>query len=180
MSIYGMKPTFTSAKSYKIWKHDRARLIDNAARICKARKLAIREAQRSGNHEMVAKARASYDRDRVIAFKLNSLIDDGKVRRDNLLAIRHALDEQDKTFPLNIENCRTIDFHFNKKHLEIPSIPMWVAKTRGKTYMIHHIDCQMPWSTMERDEGATRGMIRVRHADLFIDRARIARVTPRK
>lgn len=180
MSIYGMKPVFTSAETYKLWKRDRARLINNAARICKARKAAVRDAQRTGDPELLAKARASYARDRVIAHKLNSLMEDGKVRRDNLLVIRDSLAEQQKTFPLTLENCRVIDFHFNKKHLEIPSIPMWVAKTRGKVYYINHIDCRMPWSTMERDEGATRGMIRVRHADLLIDKSGIAHATPRK
>lgn len=31
-------------------------------------------------------------------------------------------------------------FHFNKKHLEDPTIPMWVVKCRGDTYYVDHLD----------------------------------------
>lgn len=43
---------------------------------------------------------------------------------------------------------------------------------------VNHIDCAMPWSTLEKEEGATRGMIRVRQATLSIDSNGIARATP--
>lgn len=33
-----------------------------------------------------------------------------------------------------------IIFHFNKKHLENPTIPMWVVKSKGQTYYVHHVD----------------------------------------
>ena len=180
MSIYGMKPTFTDAKGYLAWKRDRAKIINNVSRMCKARKAAIKDAQRAGNAEAQKIAALSYSRDRIVAYKLNSLSEDGKIRRDSLLSIKNSITTQSELFPLTIENCRTIDFHFNKKHLEIPGIPMWIAKTKGKTFYVNHIDCQIPWSTMEKDEGPTRGMIRVRQADLYIDKNGIALATPRK
>lgn len=31
-------------------------------------------------------------------------------------------------------------FHFNKKHLEDPNIPMWVIKCKGETYYVNHVD----------------------------------------
>ena len=33
-----------------------------------------------------------------------------------------------------------IVFHFNKKHLEDPLIPMWVIKCKGQTYYVDHVD----------------------------------------
>lgn len=41
---------------------------------------------------------------------------------------------------LNLETRNEIIFHFNKKHLEDPSIPMWVIKTRGETYYVDHLE----------------------------------------
>ena len=41
--------------------------------------------------------------------------------------------------------CRDAVFHFNKKHLEDPTIPMWVIKTGGKTYYIHHLTSNIGW-----------------------------------
>lgn len=178
MSVHGLKPTFTSAEGYKTWKRDRAKIINQVSSICKIRKAAIRKAQRDGDIEAANRAITAYHRDRVVAYKLNSLIQDGIDRRNSLLSIKSSIEEQNKSFPMVIENCRVIDFHFNKKHLEIPSIPMWVAKTRGKTFYVNHIECAMPWSTMEKEEGATRGMIRVRQATLSIDSNGIARATP--
>ena len=31
-------------------------------------------------------------------------------------------------------------FHFNKKHLDDATIPMWVIKCRGDTYYVNHVD----------------------------------------
>ena len=33
-----------------------------------------------------------------------------------------------------------IVFHFNKKHLSEPTVPMWVVKCRGDTYYVDHVD----------------------------------------
>jgi hypothetical protein len=41
---------------------------------------------------------------------------------------------------LNLETRNEIIFHFNKKHLEDTSIPMWVIKTRGETYYVDHLE----------------------------------------
>lgn len=38
------------------------------------------------------------------------------------------------------EKRSNIVFHFNKKHLENPKVPMWVIKHKGITYYVHHID----------------------------------------
>jgi hypothetical protein len=35
---------------------------------------------------------------------------------------------------------REIVFHFNKKYLEDPKIPMWVIKHKGVTHYVNHIN----------------------------------------
>lgn len=42
-----------------------------------------------------------------------------------------------------------IVFHFNKKHLEDPEIPMWVVKCKGETYYINHLESSIGFSTKE-------------------------------
>lgn len=61
-------------------------------------------------------------------------------------------------------------FHFNKKHLEDPEIPMWVIKTKGESYYVNHVDCNIPWSTKETpDNSHTKGAIKVKDCLLVID-----------
>lgn len=61
-------------------------------------------------------------------------------------------------------------FHFNKKHLEDPTIPMWVLKTKGESYYVHHVECNVPWSTKETpDNPSTKGSLKVKDCLLVID-----------
>lgn len=61
-------------------------------------------------------------------------------------------------------------FHFNKKHLEDPSIPMWVVKTQGETYYVNHVSCELPWSTKETpDNTHTKGSIKIKDCLLEIN-----------
>lgn len=58
---------------------------------------------------------------------------------------------------------REIIFHFNKKHLEDNSIPMWVIKHKGQTYYVNHIDVDsgVGFSTKETPENShTKGSIK--------------------
>lgn len=66
--------------------------------------------------------------------------------------------------------CKEIVFHFNKKHLEDPTVPMWILKTKGETYYVSHVDCQAPWSTKETPNNAhTKGSIKIKDAVLSIN-----------
>jgi hypothetical protein len=66
--------------------------------------------------------------------------------------------------------CKDVVFHFNKKHLEDDTIPMWVIKLRGETYYVNHVDCSVPWSTKETpDNSHTKGAIKVKHCYVAID-----------
>lgn len=66
--------------------------------------------------------------------------------------------------------CKDIVFHFNKGHLTDPTIPMWVLKTKGQSFYVHHVDCQMPWSTKETpDNPATKGSLKIKNCLLTIN-----------
>ena len=66
--------------------------------------------------------------------------------------------------------CKDIIFHFNKKHLEDQTIPMWVLKFHGETYYVNHVDCEIPWSTKETPNNShTKGSIKVKDCLLTID-----------
>lgn len=70
--------------------------------------------------------------------------------------------------PVNIihkaDKVSRIVFHFNKKFLEDPTIPMWVLKSRGKTHYVNHVDFkEVSFSTKETpDSSHTKGSIQVR------------------
>ena len=64
---------------------------------------------------------------------------------------------------MQIDKKCEIVFHFNKKHLEDPTIPMWVIKCRGDTYYVHHVEVSegIGFSTKETpDNPHTKGSIK--------------------
>lgn len=66
--------------------------------------------------------------------------------------------------------CKDVVFHFNKKHLEDETIPMWVLKFHGETYYVNHVECNVPWSTKETPNNShTKGSIKVKDVLLTID-----------
>ena len=75
--------------------------------------------------------------------------------------------------------CNELVFHFNKKHLEDPTIPMWVVKAKGETYYVHHVSSDMPWSTKETpNNDHTKGSIKFKRCHLIIDDNNEATVKP--
>ena len=61
------------------------------------------------------------------------------------------------------EKRNEIVFHFNKKHLENPEIPMWVVKHKGETYYVNHVEVLpgVGFSTKETpDNPSTKGSIK--------------------
>lgn len=66
--------------------------------------------------------------------------------------------------------CRECDFHFNKKHLEDVSIPMWTIRAKGKSYYVNHVTSTIPWSTKESPGNKhTKGSIKFKDVLLEID-----------
>ena len=69
-------------------------------------------------------------------------------------------------------------FHFNKKHLEDNTIPMWVIKLRGETFYVEHVNCSVPWSTKETpDNNHTKGSIKVKNCLVKIDEDNVAHIS---
>ena len=61
-------------------------------------------------------------------------------------------------------------FHFNKKHLEDPEVPMWVVKAHGVTFYVNHVTAEIPWSTKETpDNPSTKGSLKFKRCKLTID-----------
>lgn len=55
---------------------------------------------------------------------------------------------------------------------------MWVLKTQGESYYVHHVDCNIAWSTKETpDNPSTKGSIKIRNALLRIDEDNCATLT---
>lgn len=66
--------------------------------------------------------------------------------------------------------CKELVFHFNKKHLEDPEVPMWVLKAHGVTFYVNHIDAEIPQSTKETpDNPHTKGSLKFKRCKLVID-----------
>lgn len=66
--------------------------------------------------------------------------------------------------------CKEAIFHFNKKSLEDKTVPMWVVKSKGKTYYVNHVTSMIPWSTKETpDNNHTKGAIKVKNVLIQID-----------
>ena len=66
--------------------------------------------------------------------------------------------------------CKDVVFHFNKKHLEDDTIPMWVVKTHGETFYVDHVTASIPWSTKETPDNAhTKGSIKFKECLLSIN-----------
>ena len=65
--------------------------------------------------------------------------------------------------------CKDVVFHFNKKHLEDESVPMWILKTQGESYYVNHVSCEIPWTTKETpDNNHTKGSIKIKDCLLVI------------
>lgn len=69
-------------------------------------------------------------------------------------------------------------FHFNKKHLEDTTVPMWILKVKGESYYVDHVDCKKGWSTKETpDNSHTKGSIKIKNCLLVIDDDNLATIT---
>ena len=66
--------------------------------------------------------------------------------------------------------CKDLVFHFNKKHLEDETIPMWVIKTHGESFYVNHVTSELNWTTKETpDNERTKGSIKFKECLLLID-----------
>ena len=151
---------------YKIWKSGISQLN---CEIRKSKNL-IKNRQRANLPTSLLQRKLVFRR--IMARKMYQLLEeariDGKQRRESELALKQEL----KQYPIKISNCRDVIFHFNKGFLFNPAIPMWVLKTKGKTYYVNHVDTNgVPFSTKETPEhNSTKGSIKFKNVDLEIDK----------
>jgi hypothetical protein len=55
---------------------------------------------------------------------------------------------------------------------------MWVLKTHGESFYVHHVTCEIPWSTKETSENPhTKGSIKVKDCLLTIDEENSATIS---
>lgn len=56
---------------------------------------------------------------------------------------------------------------------------MWVVKTGGETYYVHHVVSTAPWSTKETpDNPSTKGSLKFKRVDVVIDEEGTATISP--
>ena len=175
MSANSMFPTFTDKSGYLKWRSEWKIVYSHLSQQIRETKAKLKAASKA--EQPALQKELHYKR--VMAHKMMTLMQDAKLRRDRILTMHKQLAEQQAQFPILLEDCRTIDFHFNKISLEFDFMPMWALKTKGMTFYINHIEANIPWSTRELPEGATRGMIRLRNADISIDASGVATINPR-
>ena len=66
--------------------------------------------------------------------------------------------------------CKDVVFHFNKKHLEDETVPMWVVKAHGVTFYVNHVTAEIPWTTKETPNNpSTKGSLKFKRCRLSID-----------
>ncbi|CAM6055296.1 unnamed protein product [Sphagnum tenellum] len=166
MSAFSMKPQFSDLTGYKKWRHQWRVIQKEVSTDIRRAKYKVKAAQREGTGGALQK---QLHIQRAMGFKLMGLLQEAKERWARLLAVRQQIAEQMASFPLTMEDCRMIDFHYNKGSDQNPDLPRWVVKTKGKTFYVKHITANCPWSTRETPEGSTKGMLRFRNCNLHIN-----------
>ena len=193
MSVHGMKPLFNNYEGYQEWRRDLRGLYAHANQDVRESKNKIKALQREiaaeqsilrandadhmGNQinlnfakDELAETMKEHRYKRATVRKLMTVLEEANIRWSNIRAMYQGVKNQMKEFPLAIESTRNIDFHFNKKSLEFDFVPTWVVKAQGKTFYVHHVDCQTGFTTRETpDHPSTKGSIRVRRGSLNLD-----------
>ncbi len=171
MSAFGMKPTFKTKEEYKTWRKSWKALYAEVSERIRKMKLEVKVLQRSGHDFHLAELQKRLIQERAMGAKAMTLLSEAQIRWQNIQNMRKGIAEQHATFPLNIDDVRNMDFHFNKKHLEFPDVvPMWIVKAKGQTFYVNHVDCNTPWTTRETpDNPSTKGAIRIKRGNLAID-----------
>ncbi len=170
MTVNSLTPKFIDRKSYNAWR-DEWRIVykELSKNITKA-KHETKNAQKNGTTNAPS-LQSNLHYDRVIAHKMMSLLEEGKLRMKRIYEMEKQIKTQMDSFPITLE-CRVLDFHFNRVHTEFPFMPMWTVKARGKQFFINHFSADgVPWSTRELpDAKSTKGMLRFKQCSLHIDK----------
>lgn len=173
-----LRPTFTDRAGYRLWLANWRKLYNRMSRDIREMKKDRARAQRAGEATAPAIQRELAHRS-VMATKLMSMLKDAKVQMEKIDGVAKAIAEQHAEFPLDLGTCREVEFYFNKLSLQMPTVPMWVVRTKGKTFYVNSLNSQMGFDTKERpDHPSTKGLIRFRKANLTIDASGVAHLAP--
>jgi hypothetical protein len=180
MSAFAMHPTFKDINGYRAWRSQWRGLYRRLSREIANDRRSMKALACQGSPE-ASEAQRDLHHKRVMASKMMTLLDDAKGRWKRILAMEAQIAEQMASFPLVIENCSTVDFHFNKGSIEFPFLPMWTVKAKGKSYYLHHVDFDCVGTTRETpDHPSTKGAIRFRNITLHISADGTARFSRRE
>jgi hypothetical protein len=180
MAAYGLKPAFKDLDGYKQWRKVWAETYSALTHKIRKNKIKLTNMQRQfGTQDAsVRKAQMVLLGERVMAYKLNSLLNEAKIRMQNITKMKSDIVEHMAQFPISIDGCKNVDFHFNKKHLEHDFVPMWIVKAKGTSFYVHHVESRATWTTRETpDHPATKGAIRFRSCNVSISADGIATIS---
>lgn len=177
MSAFAMKPVFKDLDGYRAWKASWRTLQKRQTATIRRLRQQAKALQRAGSPD-AAKVQRDLVLERVMGAKLMSLLEMAKVRWQKIEGVKRQMEEQFASFPLVFDKCQAVDFHFNKFSLEMPDVPMWVVKAKGKTFYVNHVDAKVPWTTRELADGPTKGMIRLRNCRMEITKEGTAVLSP--
>lgn len=166
MSAFDMKPTFGDRAGYNAWMKAWRILFQTVSKNIRAAKMEVKALHRSGSG-IASKKQRELGFTRAMGRKLMDLRKDAVERMERIKAMDVQMSEQRASFPIVFENT-TVDFHFNRASNEFSALPMWVVKAKGKTYYVDHVDANAPWTTRERPDASTRGMMRFKKCRLVL------------
>ena len=172
MSVNAMKPNFTDRTSYLAWRRTWKLVYMRLSETIRHRKMLVRDEQRYS--DSAARGQKELHLMRRDAAKMMTLLKDAKVRREHILKMQRDIAAQ--PFPLDLGECSTIDFHYNRIANEYVFMPNWVVKAKGKSYYVRDFESHVGFSTRNRDTGSTRGMLRFKKASLSISQEGIATI----
>jgi hypothetical protein len=178
MSANGMKPQFNDYAGYARWRAEWRKLYADLSQRIREDKQEIKNHSRQGNLGSAGALQKEMIFKRAMATKTMSQLEDAKIHWGNIRKAQADLAAQMESFPLVIEDARSIDFHFNKKSLEWSFLPMWTLKVKGRSYYLNHINSEVGSSTRETpDNPSTKGSIRVPRGTIRISREGVATIS---
>lgn len=174
MSAFDMKPKFGDLAGYRKWKSGWVKLFISVSADIRSAKMEVKRLQRSGDDAARKKHRELIFA-RAMGRKLMDLLQDAKARLQRIVDMQKQIETQRTQFPLVFENT-TVDFHYNRASNDFSVLPMWVVKTKGKTFYVDHVTANAPWSTHERPDSSTRGLMRFRRCNLILNENNTAEI----
>jgi hypothetical protein len=172
MSVNALKPNFTDREGYLAWRKSWRLVYRELSRRILVRKEEVAELQRQYLPE-APKGQRELHLMRRDATKMMTLLDEAKLRRDRIIDMARQIAEQ--PFPLEMVADR-IDFYFNKGSIEFQMLPPWIVKAKGRIFYVQDFISEIGFSTKNKPDGPTRGLLRFRKGKLLIDDQGVARL----